>query len=73
MPAQRAEGRRLALIIPSIINKSGSGTFKRAGDGPCTIPQINLIPDAVDDAGRWRKEEGGGERIKEQVFGAWVG
>lgn len=69
MLAQSAEGRQLALIIPSIINKSGSQYFKRAGDGPCTIPQINLIQHAVNDAERWR-ERRGGRNDTEQVFGA---
>lgn len=62
MPAQKAEGRRFPLIIISIINKSRSQCFKKAGDGPCTIPQIKLIQHAVNDAGRWRERRGGGER-----------
>jgi len=38
LAAQLAEGRRLALIILRIINKSGNRYLKGAGDGPCTSP-----------------------------------
>lgn len=72
MPAQKVAGRRFPLIIISIINKSRSQCFKMAGDGPCTIHQINLIQHAVNDAGRF-KEGRGGRREKLQVFGGWRG
>ncbi len=69
----------MALIIPSIINKSGSEYFRRAGDGPCTISQINLIQHAANDEGRWREGRGGGDRKSSSlgvrrigVMGCWV-
>lgn len=62
----------MALIIPSIINKSGSGCFTSRGDGPCTIRLINPISCAVNNVERNGGEERGRERRGTSLGLGWA-